>query len=174
MLPNYYQTSRVVSAINGTTATELERLASQFDAVLQQFFVDTADFSLGRWENELGLVVNNSDDLDFRRSRIRSKLRGSGTVTVRLIQNVAESFANGQVEIVERPAAFRFEVHFVSTIGRPPNLEDLAAAIEDIKPAHLAYSFIFTYRTYGELEAYTYGELEAFTYEQLREGELTA
>lgn len=37
----------------------------------------------------------------LRRTRILNKLRGAGTTTKQMIQNVAESFSNGQVEIVE-------------------------------------------------------------------------
>jgi hypothetical protein len=97
-----------------------------------------------------------------------SKLRGAGTTTKAMIQNVAESFSNGEVTILEYNFECRFEVKFVGTIGVPPNMDDLTVAIEEIKPAHLTYSYVYIYNTYGDLHRLTYGELERYTYDQLR------
>ena len=76
-----------------------------------------------------------------------------------MIQNVAESFSNGAVDVLEYPAEYRFEIKFTGTLGIPPNLDDLSAALEEIKPAHLAYDYIILYRTWGELEEKTWDEI---------------
>ena len=89
-----------------------------------------------------------------------------------MLQNVAESFSNGAVEIIEYPAESRFEVKFVGTIGVPPNMDDLTAAIEDIKPAHLAYKYIIRYRTWDMVGKMTWDEAGAYTWDQLKEGTL--
>lgn len=172
-MPGYYQTSKVVETINGSDAAELQRLDERFDAVLRQFFVSTADFSLERWEKELGLEVNNNYDIEYRRNRIISKMRGSGTVTVRLIKSVAESFANAESEIIEHFSEYRFTVKFVGTIGIPPNMDDLRAALEDCKPAHLNFDFEYTYNTHADLARFTHAELARWTHHELREGNLT-
>lgn len=172
MMPVYYQTSKVVTELGGAEAAELQRIGERFDAVLRQFFVSTADFSLERWEQELGLEVNNSYDLEYRRSRIISKLRGSGTVTVRLIKSVAESFSNAESEIIEHFDEYRFTVKFVGTIGIPPNMDDLRAALEDCKPAHLNFDFEYTYNTHADLSRFTHAELTKWTHHELREGNL--
>ena len=96
----------------------------------------------------------------------------AGATTVAMIQNVAESFYNGQVAVEEQPEAYRFDIRFLSSIGVPPNLDDLSAALEEIKPAHLAYDYIIIYRTWGELEDKTWGELESRTWDDILGGEL--
>lgn len=137
-----------------------------------QLALDTATWGLTLWEKALGLSPEAGKDPEYRRSRCRSKLRGQGTTTAAMLRNVAESFSNGAVEIIEYPAESRFEVKFVGTIGVPPNMDDLTAAIEDIKPAHLAYSYLILYRTWDKVAGMTWDEAGAYTWDQLKEGTL--
>ena len=76
-------------------------------------------------------------------------MRGTGTTTVAMIQNVSESFVNGEVAVVEHNDQYRFDIEMLSVIGIPPNMEDLKAVIEEIKPAHLDYRIIIKYNTWG-------------------------
>ncbi len=98
-----------------------------------------------------------------RRAVIKSKQRGYGTVTVSLIKNVAESYANGTVEVTEQFELYQFTISFIDTRGIPPNLDDLKEVIEKIKPAHLAVIYTFTYLNWDELDAknLTWDELDA-------------
>ena len=61
------------------------------DGLLDQLVVETATWGLKYWEQTLGIPVDEAKELDYRRSRIKSRLRGAGVTTVALIQNVAES-----------------------------------------------------------------------------------
>ncbi len=143
------------------------------DAFVLQLDPTTATWGLASWEAALGLSTDLTKAYDYRRTRVISKLRGAGTTTVAMIQSVAESFSNGEVAITEHPEAYAFDVTFVGTVGIPPNLEDLTAAIEEIKPAHLAYTYVYIYNTYGDLAGKTYGTLAGYTYGELREGEIS-
>ena len=143
------------------------------DDFTAQLWPTTATWGLSVWEEALGIPTDVSKDVEYRRTRIVSKLRGSGAVTVEMIQNVAASFSGGDVEIIEYPSEFRFEVKFVGTIGVPPNLEDLSAALEEIKPAHLAFRYIIIYRLWREVKPYLWGALGAYTWSDVKEGELT-
>lgn len=167
-LPRYYRTSRVMTDMSRSMDTELQQVQDRVDNILNQFFVDTADFTLERWEQELGIPVNNTKPADYRRSVIKSKLRGSGTVTVNFIKNVAESYSNGEVEIQEDNASYSFTVKFVGTKGIPPNLDDLKLSIEEIKPAHLAVDFAFTYTIWEEVKQMIWHEVKGVTWEKLK------
>ena len=153
LVPELVSQIREFTVLYTTEGTELDNIYSAVDVVRNQFFVDTADFTLERWEKELGIEVNNSYDTSYRQSRIKSKLRGQGTITVKLIENVAESFVNGDVEIIENNPLYSFTVKFIGPRGIPPNVDDLKAAIEDIKPAHLVVVFEYRYLIWDELDA---------------------
>lgn len=107
---------------------------------------------LDRWESELGLPSYQSKPIDQRRSVIKSKLLGVGTVTKGMIQRVAESYDHGEVDVYQEDALYTVFVHFISTRGVPPNLSDIQKAIQEISPAHLAIHFKFTYLTWDELD----------------------
>lgn len=172
LLPDYYKNSSQVVELQGAFEHWTEALKAARDDLFTQMNVESATWGLTLWEKALGLETDVSKSNEFRRTRIMSKLRGAGTTTKKMIQNVAESFSNGQVEIVEYNEENRFEVKFVGTLGIPPNMDDFTAAIEEIKPAHLAYEFEFVYRTHAELSVFTHEQLSNYTYATLREGEM--
>lgn len=161
-IPPMLRGSRIFNAILEAEGQEFATLRASIEDILKQFFVETAtEWGLDLWEQMLGLTSYAGKPLDQRRSRIISKLRGYGTVTVSLIKNVAESYVYGTVEVNEHPELYSFTIKFVDPRGIPPNLDDLKAAIEEIKPAHLAVEYQFTYTVWGELSTWskTWGEL---------------
>ncbi|MDR6553845.1 uncharacterized protein YmfQ (DUF2313 family) [Paenibacillus qinlingensis] len=121
------------------------------EETLEQFFVSSATWGLDAWEAELGIASVPGKPDDQRRSVINAKLRGVGTVTVDLIQSVAEAYERGVVEVTQQPASYQFTVRFVDTLGTPPNMNDLKAAIEDIKPAHLQVIYQYQYFLLSQL-----------------------
>jgi hypothetical protein len=173
-LPEYYEGSSESVLIQMAIQPEVDAAWSGRDDLLLQLDPHTATWGLDCWESALGLQTDHTRDLEFRRTRVVAKLRGQGTTTVALIQAVSESFSNGQVDVREFAPEYRLEIHFVGTIGIPPNLEDLQAALDDILPAHLAWEFVIYYRTHEMASQYTHGELAAFQHTTIREGQLQA
>jgi len=167
-MPTYYRTSKIIENLSAANAAELTTFKSSLENLLDQFFIDTADTSLERWETELGITVDNTKNINYRRSVIKSKLRGSGTATITLIKNVSASFSNGEVDVLEDNENYSFTIKFVGTLGTPPNMDDLEKAIEEIKPAHLAYTFEYVYNTNSRLSSFTHAQLAAYTQYQLR------
>lgn len=170
--PDFYAGSAEFRDIQEALEPELLALWSQRDSLLDQLCVDTATWGLKYWEQTLGLLVDETRAPADRRSRIKSKLRGAGVTTVALIQNVAESFSNGEVAVTEYPSQFRLEIKFVGTVGVPPNMDDLTAALRDILPAHLQWDYIIVYNTWADVKARTWGELKARTWSEVKEGDL--
>lgn len=144
-LPRYYHESRVVGNIIARESEEFTKLNDDIRDVLDQYFVDTATWGLAIWERICGIATDESKPTEQRRSVIKSKLRGMGTVTVDLITNVAESFTNGEVEATEDYANYTVVVRYVSTVGVPDNIADIEAALREIIPAHLAIQYEYRY-----------------------------
>ena len=117
---------------------EFERLNDEITLTENQFFVILSDRDIKNHEEDVGLVPDTSADIETRRGRVLSKLRGTGTVTKTMMKNVSKSFVNGDIEIIEYPSKYCFAVKFTSKTGVPYNLDDIKAMIEEIKPAHLA------------------------------------
>lgn len=162
-VPFYLRESSFYSTILESEGQEMDGLRSSMEEVLQQFYVETStDWGLDLWEQMLGLSSYTGKPLDQRRSRIISKIRGMGSVTVKLLKNVAESYVYGVVEVTEHPDTYSFTIKFTDIYGIPPNLEDLKATIEELRPAHLQVDYEFTYLSWYELDsaAITWNDLD--------------
>lgn len=173
-LPENYRNSAEMKAMQEAIQPEIDALWEMRKDFLLQLDPTTATWGLDYWEKALGLKVEPDKLLDFRRSRVVAKIRGRGTTTVALIKEVGESFSNGEVDVVEIPEEDRLEIHFVGSLGVPPNMEDLESALNEILPAHLAWKFVIFYRTHDNITIYTHGELAGFTHLQIREEDLNA
>jgi hypothetical protein len=164
-----YAVDLTTGGILDTGADELEGFENGISDVLNQFFVDTATWALVDWENTLAIPPDESKPLNERRSVIKSKLRGSGTITVSLIESVAEAYENGDVQVTEHPGEYRLTIKFIDTRGVPPNVQDLMGAIEQIKPAHLSVIYEYTYLYWDELDAgnVPWNQLDTMTWDTL-------
>lgn len=177
-MPTFLRDAKEIKAVINAQGYEFDLLETSADDVLKQFYVETATWGLALWENELGIKIDNIKPYDQRRSVIISKLRGVGTVTLTMLKSVAESFTNGSVDVRYGPSCYSFDTYrempatnpdytiiikFIGTRGIPPNLNDLKAAIEEIKPAHLAVEYQFRYLTWDELDTknLTWDQLDA-------------
>lgn len=169
LLPERLQKSAETAQVQNAIEKEVQKVINAYDKMLLQLFVGSSDEWIPLWEKMYG-IVPDSENIEHRRSRIISKMRGSGTTTTEMIKNVCESFYNGQVEIVEHFDQYSFDIVFLSSIGVPPNLQDMTAAIEEIKPAHLAYHYVITYRRHSELTAWGHEDLAFRTHQYIREG----
>lgn len=160
-LPRYYEISRQMEAISDTEGIELDNLVSYINQTLDQFFINTASWSLDMWEQEFKIAVDRTKDQEQRRSVIISKKRGIGKATMKLIKNVAESFVYGLVDVIHQAKECQLTIKFIDNLGAPPNLQDLKQAIEKIKPAHMGVNYQYKYLLIKDIhEIMTISEME--------------
>lgn len=167
-VPSHLLESKIFNINYEVQQREMDSYNESIKALVDQCFVNTATWGLKFWEEFLGITVDENKAIDYRRSTIKAKLRGTGTIKVKLIKNVAESFSNGEVEITENIQPFIFEVKFVGARGIPPNLGDLKSAINEIKPAHLSVQYTFTYTVWKEVKNLTWGQVKGDNWNNLK------
>ena len=168
-LPVYYRKSKVMNELFRSIELEYARLENEVKLTENQFFVILADKNIQNHEQDVGVSPDDTADLETRRGRVLSKLRGTGTVTKTMMKNVAASFVNGDIEITEYPSRYMFSVAFTSKQGIPYNLQDIKDMIEEIKPAHLAVEYIFTYRLWEDVknDLQNWTMVKPYTWEEL-------
>ncbi|MBB6283833.1 YmfQ family protein [Geobacillus subterraneus] len=167
-LPNYYRGIREFEEIMNAEGEELGKLWSEIDNLPNQFSATTATWGLSLWESELGLAVDPTKPMEWRRERIKAKLRGAGTTTKQMIQNAAAAFSGGEVDVIEYPPEHRFEIKFIGVKGIPPNMAGFIEMLEQIKPAHLAYSFKYTYTVWNIVKNLTWNQANVKTWNELK------
>lgn len=167
-LPDYYRSIRDFRELMGTEGEEIGRIWYEIENVLKQFYVSVAEWGLSLWESELGLPIDPSKPVERRREQILAKLRGTGTATKQMIIHAAAAFSGGEVDVIEYPSEYRFVVKFIGVKGIPPNMPGFISMLEQIKPAHLAYSFEYTYTTWSMLTGLTWADAGTRTWNELK------
>jgi uncharacterized protein YmfQ (DUF2313 family) len=168
LLPPIYSENITMKELQGILSNNINTVASGFNKTIEECFINTASSLLSRYEKIYGLTVDVSKSDTFRRERITAKVRGVGTVTKQMLEDVAASYSNGEVEVTENPSDHSFSVKFIGTLGIPGNMADLTLTIEEIKPAHLSYIFEYVYNANSRLSLFTHSQLAAYTQYQLR------
>ncbi|MCO0597364.1 YmfQ family protein [Peribacillus butanolivorans] len=200
-MPKYYEELRESEAIIEAEANAYLRLMLDIDDVFAQMFIDKASWGLARWESLVGIKVGSEysvwdaledsrknfseiDGLswdsfedsfpnfsDERKSSIKSRIRGFGSVNTALLKSVCESYVGGEVEVTETPLQYKVKIKFIDSRGIPSNINDLKAAVAEIMPAHLVVEYTYNYLSWNEYDAFTWtwDELDAmqFTHDQL-------
>lgn len=167
-MPDYYAKSSATIMYFDALAYSLTALEETIADRAAQLFIQTATWTLPRYEKIFGITAS-SGTADERRSRILAKRASRGTCTIDKIKQVAAKYARGSVDIIEHTAEYWIEIVFTDTYGRPPRLDDFAASLREILPTHLEMMFTYRYRTHGELHQYMHGELAVYTHHALRE-----
>lgn len=138
-LPDYYQSSPPVSELERALGTQAAQLMSAKEDTLSQLWVETATWGLDRWEQWCGLPTELSRPYSWRRQRILAKLLGQGVTTAELIAEVVASFGfyREQVSVVEHCEDYTLEIILSDLAQIPTSTENIADAVNEIKPAHL-------------------------------------
>lgn len=138
LLPQLYRQTPEDAELQRVLTEMLARAERDKDFTLEQLFPSTTSgWGLELWERAWGIPVDRTLSDARRRDRILAKVKGTGTTTLEVIRAIAESFSPYPVEVVEEAALYRFVIWYLGTIGEVENKEDLIAAINEVKPAHL-------------------------------------
>jgi uncharacterized protein YmfQ (DUF2313 family) len=154
--PLFYENSGTMLAIWEVEDSEVTSLRDSLESSLDEVFISTAAETIERWEKMYKLPVRPTVPLEERISTVRAKMRSVGVVNVDLIKRTADAFTNGNVEVTEKPTTYEFEIKFVSVRGVPPNMTDLQNAINQLKPAHLNVTYVYSYTTWNVMDGYNY------------------
>lgn len=140
-LPAHYQRSPQDAELQRVLGLLASQLQEDKELTLEQLYPSTASgWGLELWERAYGLTVDYSLDEERRRSRVLAKVKGVSVTTVAQLRGIAEAFSQSAVEIVELFDQYRFEIWYTETIGPIAHPEDLAAIVNELKPAHLEWA----------------------------------
>lgn len=163
-----YENNETMKLLQALLSEEVNRLDDGLSDTIRECFMSTASRCLTRYEQILGLTVDVSKSDIFRRERISAKISGAGTTTKAMLIDTASRYSNGEVEVIEDPANYVFTIKFVGTRGVPENMDNLKLTIEEIKPAHLAVVYEYTYAIWNEVSGLTWDAASMYNWNELR------
>lgn len=168
-LPPYYRGNKTMEELQDILTARVDETALELQETVNQCFIGTATTLLSRYEKIYGLTVDVTKSNGLRRERLLAKARGTGTVTKKMLAETASAYSNGEVAVIEDAMNNSFVVKFVGTKGVPANIADLTITIEEIKPAHLSFTFEYTYNTWKNVSNMTWLDANSYTWKGLRE-----
>ncbi len=136
-----------------------DRLETHIAEVLDNTLIDRATWGLNILEKEYRIMPDLSKPIEQRRSILKARKRGNGTLSARLIKSVAESFKNGSVSVQPLKGESTFLITFNDNYGIPENLEDIQNALRKILPAHRLVRFQFRYLLIREVQSMTIAQM---------------
>lgn len=142
------ETSNTFKTIGDSQSAEHDHLKEYMLDVYKQFFISTATWGLILWEKDLFLPIIETDSYENRRLRIWNKLQAKQTSTLQFMTDLLNNYVStkdGKITELYDTYTLRFEVQD----GTIDNWTDLLDAINQWRPAHLAY-FFNTYLNLGE------------------------
>lgn len=163
LLPERYLNSPEVGAAAGILWVLGEVFRARALNWLTQLCIDTATWGIVYWEREYGVTPQATDTLDDRRSRVKAKKRAPQTVTAAMLENLTDSYINGQSEVTELPRQHKVQIQFNGDYGVPANLESLTAAVLEVLPSHVGYEYLYRYLLVREVHGMTINELQSHT-----------
>ena len=152
--PAHIQNDEKFTLIQEVFENERSISHEELKDLFAQFSVFTATWGLYKWEEFAGIPSSPNLSIRVRRQNVLNALRNRSTTTVKVIKDVSESYSGGECEVTEYNSEYRFTIKFIGTRGIPKELKALTEVIEQIKPAHLGYEYIFTYMTWEECTLY--------------------
>ncbi|MCH4891172.1 DUF2313 domain-containing protein [Acidaminobacter sp. JC074] len=127
----------------------------KIEVVFNERFVDHAtDSGLKYLEIRLGIITDQTKSLDHRRSLIKARLKGKGKINLSKVDDICESWINGQVDT--SISGSTINVKFVSVGGIPEGVSDLEKTLLDIIPSHLKINWQYTFMTWDMFESYNW------------------
>lgn len=94
------------------------------------------------WEDKLK-ITNTNKSIPDRQAKIRAKWLASTHNCIELLQNVCDSWKNGETSIDFIDG--RLKLQFIGEFGVPQALESLIQSIKEVQPAHLPLEILFRY-----------------------------
>ena len=173
-LPSFIVKGNILKDIFESQQAEVDLLNNNIQDLINNLFVETATWSLEKWEKKYNIPIDLDDTLENRRSRILAKMVSEGQpFTKETIEAISNQFTNGDVEVTEHLENDYFTVKFVSTIGIPPKIQDVYDAINEVKASWLDVEYEFKYNTVYDVRQFTVKEIQKYTVKGLTEENLT-
>lgn len=165
-LPERYLNSPEVGAAAGIIWVLGEVFRARALDWLSQLTIDTATWGVVHWEREYGVTPQITDTVEERRGRVKAKMRSPQTVTAAMLENLTDSYINGQSVVTELPRQHKVQIQFNGDYGIPSNLESLTAALLEVLPSHVTYEYLYRYLLVREVHGMVIDTLQSHTIDE--------
>ncbi|WP_250675798.1 putative phage tail protein [Paraclostridium ghonii] len=168
-LPQVYQSSKEVESIQDSIDSERIVLVNKLKDFRNQVFVNTSTWSLFMWEDMLAIKTDLSLSNAERRENIIAKIRGGKVCNKANLKELCKAYSSGNVDVIEIFDEYSFIIKFIDETS-PSNIKGLEKAINEMKPAHLSFSFEYLYNIWRQYKSTPWEEIKVKTWGEVKAG----
>lgn len=168
-LPHYYRKSKLVEELYAVVQKILDSVSADISAEdLKLFISTTSDFT--QHEKDVGLTPITADN-ETKRARVLARIQGGGVLTKQALEELIAVYDKTGCTITEDFANYTVTVLFSGRTGVPYNFEQIKSTIDEVKPAHIKFEYVFVKNTWDDVEAKlgTWGDCTAFTWDGVQD-----
>lgn len=163
-IPDLDQFNDAVDDQVGDINTEITRLDED------NYFDNTSESRIERWEKILKLTPRADDTLDERRFAVHSRVIDKLPYTFPVVERELNALAPGAEFTRERD-----EYGMTATVKLPltsvSKISDVSAMLEKKLPLDVVYTIIILYNTWGKYATSTWGDLASMTWNDVKMNE---
>lgn len=138
------------------------------DAINDQFATTLTDNGCKRWESIMNIHKLDTDDLDFRRFRILSRLNEQLPYSYRMLELQLRTLCGDTgYQMVLYNAEYTLVVKI--DLGSKDKYGDVKTTLAKYLPANIVLDLSLLYNTHEVLSQYTHTQLSNYSYQELRE-----
>lgn len=167
-LPQYYRKSKVVKDLYDVIQKLLDKVDVDISKEdLRLFITTTDDFTLH--EKDVSLSEITADN-ETKRARVIARLQGNNLLTKSELKNLIYIYDKTGCSITEDFSNYTVTVFFDGHRGIPYNIEQIAAAVEEVKPAHIRVRYLFQNNTWDDVKMKfkTWKDTKSLTWDGVR------
>lgn len=146
LLNNLHKILREDTYINElcrSSGIELDILENVLEDIYNQYWFDTMTWGADILAKQLNVKLPINLTQEEKNSLLQARWRASGKSDVFLLQNICDSWKNGEITVSFING--KIQIKFTGEIGIPSDLTSLKSEIDKAKPAHLAVDYLFRY-----------------------------
>ena len=155
-LPEFLQKSPLFKGTNDADSKEHETIRTDLQDLLDQCFISSATWGLAVWEQTLGLQTVTTNSYDLRRKQIINKLQSKQTSTLKLMDQIVNTYGYGYIE--GHYDEYYFNIY--TTVTDSAQIKKMKQDVMLYKPAHLGVNVYLGFSWNGKINfdgTYTYG-----------------
>jgi hypothetical protein len=158
-----------IYAINDKQSEDLESAVDRMD---QNIFLSTMDeATIARWENILNFIPLDTDTIEDRRFRVKSKVIEKLPYTERVILRKLDTLCPLGYEMIVNDD--RTDVLVKLALKSKNTIEDVDKMMDEMLPLNMTYVVMVMFNNYEAISHFTHEELAVFTHENIKENVFT-
>ncbi len=154
-----------MQAIQNAVSIQIDKLKEYVSNLqAQKYLATSSSVGLTYWEKEYGITTDTTLSDERRKENILAKIRGMGTTTKEQIIKISNTYSGSEAELIENTLEYKFLIKFVGNKGIPANMVGLTNTINEIKPAHLDFNFLYSFNTWDMITHLSWANVSALTW----------